>query len=306
MTTKRHLYRPKGNHILICEDKIDSDFVSTIIRLRTGAITITHGKGRETLPKLAEIYQPASFYIWDRDFAFTVAEAEMSYEISFTKPRLIWTHVDIESYLLHPDWLFRFIEDAPSAYTKIKNPPSSQAEVENDLKQFAVDLVPDHAGRRTVEIVNKSLNMQKRGGFGIPSDLPDGKRISNRTEWETGLQDVAQTVQNNLQAGLANVELLNVLDIYSEQITEYRTYTSALDAIRINFSGKRILQLLADKWTVSGQKIGDGKFKDWEVIRKGLIDYAIDYAKGIATPLKDDDRLGDFGKIATKLTGKPI
>lgn len=302
---KLHPFRPKQGSILICEDKIDSDFVSGILNPKTSAITITHGKGRETLPKLAEIFQPA-FYIWDRDFAFSVAEAESTYDISFTKSRLIWTHVDIEAYLLHPDWLFRFMQEAPTLFIKISSPPQSQADVENDLKLVASELVPDHAGRRTVEIVNQALNMRKRGSFAVPSGIASGKNISNRAVWETSLQKQANITQTNLQNGANAPELSSILDIYAEQFTAYQSFPTSFETMSLHFSGKRILQLLAAKWGVAGTKLGSERLKDWELIRKRVIDYALDYSNGISTLLRDDIRLGDFGAIASKVTGKEI
>jgi hypothetical protein len=305
MTTKYHPLRPKHGSVLICEDKNDSDFVSAIIRHRTIEITVTHGKGRDTLPKLAVILQPA-FYIWDRDFGFSVTDAKATYNDSFRKSRLVWSHVDIESYLLYPDWLFKFIQNAPTSYIKISHPPKAQINVENNLKELASDLVPDHAGRRTVEIVNHSLNMRKRGGFGVPSGILNGRKLSSRADWEKGLESQVKILQNNLQTGANAPELSTILSIYAEQITEYQSFVASFEDIRVNFSGKRILQLLANKWGVVGKRVKRNKLRNWEIIRKRLITYADDYSKEISPPLKDDIRLGDFGKVASKLTGKEI
>ncbi len=290
-----HPLRPKENSVLVCENKKDAEFVGSIILKYGPNIYITYGDGVEKLPKLAAILAPA-FYIRDRDFDYSVKDATDSY--SNKKPKLIWTHIDIEGYLIHSDWLWRCVQFFKNGkYPLAGSLPSSQAKIETDLRAIAERLIPDHAGRRTCCLINQSLGINKRGSFGVPQGISKKTSIaiSSQTDWEAKLLTNAKVVKQNLIDASNSSKFTDIIDDYRNQIKIYNGFSKSHPEIRLHFSGEKILRILAHQWGVN-----------WEMIRQKLIEYAINHSQTITTKLSDDPRLADFGHIAFKLTGKKV
>lgn len=61
------------------------------------------------------------------------------------------------------------------------------------------------------------------------------------------------------------------------------------------------MQALALTWRLQG-----GKNKPWQALQAALIRSAILYSSRINDELSDDDRLGDFGLLATKIIEKKV
>lgn len=298
--TKQHPLRPKSDSILICEGISDFEFINPLFNHFTPKIYVIYGNGNENLAKVAAIFQPASFYVRDRDFVFSVQDAQASYLSE--KPRCIWTHSDLESYLIYSDWLWQAVQDLSTQHNAITKPPSSKQAIEAEIFAIAQNLIIEYAGRHTVEIIDQSLYLAKRGRFTVP---PSIKTTSNQHDWEQGLMSQAQRLHNALQIAANNPDLANVLNIYHTHIQDYQSYARSLESIRLHFSGKHILHFLALSWEIKGKTKNKDKLEAWEILRRHLQDYALTYGKSLQQ-LSNDSRLGDFGRVASKITGQVI
>lgn len=297
-----HPLRPKEGYILVCEGNDDAVFLNGILSKpeysNNTNLSIFNAEGSQNVPLLASILSP-SVYIRDRDFDIDFDQAEASFDVK--KPLTTWKRHDMESYLVYPDWLFRVATDAQSSPTlSIRNVPENEDDIRQQIHQIAKLLVIDHAGRKTLALMTKQLNYDAHFQYRVlRNQIKGGAETSDREDWEKLLLMETQRIQSELNNATGITTLQDVIDEFRTQIEFYDSVTDNFELLQQEFSGKRIIQMLAKKWNLTG-----GKGKPWKVIQGGLLNHVRNYMNSQDGFLSDDVRLGDVGLLASKVLGK--
>jgi hypothetical protein len=297
-----HPLRPKENYILVCEGPSDLQLLQSILQKFVPDLTVYYAEGGQNVKPLANVLK-SSYYIIDRDFKKSYAEATKT--LKSKEPQTIWPRHDIECYLLYPDWLLGAIRKIQEA-RNFRSPPSSEQDIGKSIIEIADSFIADHAGRKTLDTMSKTAG--KRNIFDAKPDksiVQGGAEASDRKSWESCLVQETDRICQAAQSLGNNIELTQtaVLKLYDEQVEQYTQWAQNITTIRDEFSGKRVLQALAQKWGTPGGK--SPKTKPWQLLRNIVIEEAIDYNHHISK-LNENPRLGDFGNIAKKITGNDV
>jgi len=294
-----HPLRPLGTWVLVCEGESDYQLLSQLWSTFAQAATIQvfYASGSKNVRPLASILEP-SFSISDRDFSRTILEAKST----FADRRIFWSHVDIESYLLYPDWLLEATNTIRGASNQIstKNFPQSHMEIEEHIFDAANILVPHHAG---MKILDTLRGMAK---FYAPKN---DNESWDANDWKKHLISEAQEVLQTSAETNAHMDFQSnsIIQAYDREYTYYEDLLlkKDLNVVREEFSGKRVLPKLAQRWGVRSIK-QPPKQNGWEILRDEIIVQTLKYVISLQGLLKDDERLGDFGKLASRIIEQSI
>jgi hypothetical protein len=297
-----HPLRPKEGYILVCEGNDDAVFLNGILSKpeysNNTNLSIFNAGGSQNVPLLASILSP-SVYIRDRDFDTDFAQAKDS--LVSTDRFTVWKRHDMESYLIYPDWLFQVVIDAQSSpKLSIRNAPENEDDVYQQIQHMANQLVFDHAGHKTLALMTKRLgtvHLQYKLNRQIVSG---GAVASEQDDWERLFEVEYKRVQDILTKA-STITLQDVMDEFHMQIEFYDSAKDNFELLQQEFSGKRIIQMLEQKWNLTG-----GKGKPWKVIQRGLLNYVRSYVNSRQGLLSDDVRLGDVGLLASKVFSTKI
>lgn len=300
-----HPLRPKEGRVLVCEGRDDVLFLTGILDsfATSTPMTVYEAGGSAKVSTLSAILAPA-VYVLDRDFKRSSAGAIAT--LSDQKARTYWSRIDLEAYLLHTDWLWAVVELVvdPTKPMQLRNAPTKQETIERQIHEIAKTLVYDHAGRRTIEITHRLIPSQHELELQVQTRRVDGgAKASDHAAWADLLKDEATRIHAALRESSEHNMVDDVLNTFEEQITFYQDNLTTLDHIRQEFSGKRILQALTERWHLTG---GKSKAKPWQKLQRLLIEEAVEYAKMIEGNLSDDSRLGDVGKLGSKVLGQKV
>jgi hypothetical protein len=313
--------RPKGVHIVVCEGEDDLEFLQKCWENREHAseIFIFYSGGRDSVATTTTLLKSSkdeedhdfrnTIYVVDRDFKNTVTRAENS--LTDKHMFTCWVCRDIEGYLLHPDWMLEALNIIQAAQPyPIRHFPTNEAEIEDAIMQVAADLVPDHAGRETMEALNELIGRLPHDKFWFQPDrelIRGGATFSGAAEWENMLLERGEKILENVSdlSQLSDLKAPQIRLLYAEKQSTYKEYTELIATIRQEFSGKRIFQILAPQWRVKSSK-QPSKKAPWQILRDETMSVAIRYSQLINGNLSDDERLSDMGKLASKATGRTI
>jgi len=296
-----------GKFVLICEGKEDSDLLNAILSPFISDFSIYYANGKESVAKLRGILQPA-ISIVDRDFNYLPSEIKME------SNELFWLRHDIEAYLLYPDWLFEVTQKIQATIKySLKNLPVNPNVIENQLVEIANNLIIDHAGRKTTDWLNQEIN-KLNPHFPINRQhIKGGAEVSDLSNWNKLFQEFENNLLSSPQKlGLA-IKNINIWDKFDEYQQIYSNASKNLDTILRFFSGKRLLKMIIQKWGL--KKLGESSeltkkpIDSFNYIQKELTEIAKNHAIAIKAQnqnLSDDPRLGDFGWLASKITGRNI
>lgn len=299
-----HPLRPKEGYILVCEGQSDAQFIHSIWR-GIPQVTIYHANGHDAVQMLAKILEP-SVYILDRDFDKSFEEAKATLQPG--KPYTCWPRHDIEGYLLYPDWFMEYmnqVKNSSDAKFSIRSSPQNEEIIANDIKAVAENLVADHAGLKTL----KALNHYIGPSFQFSAKLVKGKikrgaEASTRDDWEQFLIEEVERLGSVAKDFDAKISTFSLLDTYHQHLAYYGEWAKELPTIQNHFSGKRIFQSLTLKWRHSSSP--DSSRDPWQLLRDNMISVASNYSLGLQGQLSDDSYLGDFGRLAKKITGQDL
>ncbi|MCU0479868.1 MAG: DUF4435 domain-containing protein [Anaerolineae bacterium] len=294
-----HPLRPIGR-VLVCEGKDDVSFINGVLGSSIQNLNIYAANGKSNVKTLAHILSPVTSIV-DRDFDVLPNEIQDNWNTQ--DHNLHWIRHDIEAYLLYPDWLLQFAQ----RYRENINPrsrflPVSETEVEEGIIEVSNNLVADHAGRHTISWIKKIVNHHEyRLEFNLDKkSIQSGASFSLDAEWRIELQKYHEILRNAPQRFIPLTQV-DVLKYYEEMLLVYSDATKTSIQIQQYFSGKRILEHFTQKWHIESRN----NKKPVDVLRDALIELAINYAKQI-TRLSDDPRLGDFGRLASKIISRDI
>lgn len=295
-----NIYHPlRGNSrwILVCEGKEDATFLSQVISLFEPDIRIYHANGKQNVKPLRNTLIPAVSVI-DRDFDTLPEEAK---HINQSAQSLYWIRHDIEGYLIYADWLWQFVE-AIRPQQNSKYLPNSEDEIQKNIIETTINLIPDHAGRHTLRWLAQQLNLS-RFQISLSNHIIGNAGFNNASDWETEIKNHVQKLNSfDLKPPIKQI------DIYQQyqQFTNHYTYMAqSIETIQENFSGKRILAILASNWMVKARN----QKSPQDFIRDALVSYARNHAIALKSQnkrLSDDPRLGDFGRLASKIISRDI
>ena len=106
------------------------------------------------------------------------------------------------------------------------------------------------------------------------------------------------------------VKNINIWDKFGEYQQIYSNASKNLDTTLRFFSGKRLLKMLIQKWHLKQVKKSNETTKEpIDILKEELIKLAQSHALAIKSQnkrLSDDPRLGDFGRLASKITSQEI
>ncbi|MDX2075661.1 MAG: DUF4435 domain-containing protein [bacterium] len=297
MNNLYHPLRSNSRWILVCEGKGDATFLSQIISLFEPDIRIYHANGKQNVKPLRNVLIPAVSVI-DRDFDILPEEAEQSNQSSQSH---YWIRHDIEGYLIYPDWLWQFIE-AIRPQQNSKYLPHDKNVIQTHLIEAAKNLIPDHAGRHTLMWLTQQLNLS-RLQVALSNHIIGNAGFNNASDWENEIKHHIQKLNS-----FDLVTSIKQIDIYQQyrQLTDYYSQMAqSIETIQKNFSGKRLLAILASNWMIKARNQKSSQ----DFIRDTVVSYASNHAKFIKSQnqrLSDDPRLGDFGRLASKITGREV
>jgi hypothetical protein len=294
-STKPHPLRPLENPVLVCEGESDFSFLQQIFNQIAPDVLVYYATGKNNVATLSAIFSPAT-YVVDRDYDTSSADARMT--LTAKKPKTIFPAFDIEGYLLWEDWIMAYVEATkpPISPSKFRKPPVDEAQITRDICEVADMLATDHAGGSTIAGINRAIN-----NFNLDINqggklLKKGAETNTDAVWQQHLTNEVQRLSQARQDfSDSNIcDLPEILSQYQTQLAHYKQWATSLEQIRLEFSGKRILQILAVKWDL---RAGG---KPWHALRDGLIDQAIAHLK------KDNNsaRFADFKLLADKVQGK--
>lgn len=180
-----------------------------------------------------------------------------------------------------------------------QNVPPDTPTIEQQLLTLAAKFVADHAGRATLETLKQiakmvQLQLSPTNGYRGKSDADD------LPTWERYLRQEFQRL-DHVRGELQQDFTWETVE--GEFYTHLQTYQGAihdLQGVRTHFSGKRLLQALAQHWQLR-TKSAQAK-KPWEVLQDYLIEQVEAYSAALNSPLHNDPRLGDVGRLALKIT----
>jgi hypothetical protein len=285
-----HDLRPKEGYVMVCEGEADRVILREIIaRLGlSGRISVFEADGVNNVANFAAVMRP-SIYIRDRDADFTLDEAHESFVM--LKPRTIWTHYDIEGYILYPDWLLKagqtiFNDQKPHIQAQLKL-PASAAEIETTLLTFMQSLVPEYAGKRAITRARNHFSLYR---LRISGDYPNTNELES---WKTFIAEQVISLDKQLKTRVDS----RLQDFFEEELISYTSYTLSIDESRAHFSGKIILQHLTDVWNLNIAGVGLEKF------RTKCFNQLYDELPNIGD-LHRHPRYIDFARLIRKLTLK--
>lgn len=289
-----HPTRPirTSDPLLICEGRDDQQFLAGVLS-RLG-VNIYQAGGKDSVPTLRTLWQPA-LYILDRDFEYTYEKASHNLALTTKTFAHYWPYHCVENYLLHADWVV-------SALKELKPKSSfSVSQIDDSMMTIAKKLCIDHAGRHSIEMMKKSV---------MPSPLiyqpiidkkfiKGGAEASNQSTWETYLLSQAALLRQKGDELYKNPQMADkkVIELFNNHLVQYQQWAEDLTVIRVHFSGKRLFQML----TVSLKMT-----LPWSALRDETIRQAVEYSFSITELLSNDPRLGDFGKLASKILAQPV
>lgn len=232
----QHPLRPKEGRILVCEGEVDHLILSRIFSKFpiANSIMVYYAGGEDNVRKLASILNP-SVYIADRDFKLSSHDAYQT--LTNKKRQTYWRYLDIESYLIHADWLMNFAEQAhQSPNLRIQNKPSNETEIQQQIYDIAHNMIPDHAGRRTIEIVTAHLPPQYDYKPRVNKDyVVGGAKASDYDDWKKLLE--AEKIRlHSLGKNLEKESDLNdILTTFDEQVELYHHFYQTQSQFNTNF-----------------------------------------------------------------------
>ncbi|GEM_PF-2400287 len=307
MNNNFHPLRPTGGYVLVCEGKEDVSLLNGVLSPFMSNFSIFYAEGKENVAKLRGILQP-SVSIVDRDFNYLPDEVKTRFD---KKPESYWSRHDIEAYLIYPDWLFDTLQQLQKKPDYLlKNLPSTPNVIENQLYEIANTLIIDHAGRKTTEWLTQEIN-KLTPQFPINRQLiKGGAESSNLDVWNVLFQEFENDLLNSPQKLDLVVKNINIWDKFGEYQQIYSNASKNLDTTLRFFSGKRLLKMLIQKWHLKQVKKSNETTKEpIDILKEELIKLAQSHALAIKSQnkrLSDDPRLGDFGRLASKITSQEI
>lgn len=289
--------RPSTSPIVVCEGYEDERFLQVTLLPHYPTIAAYAANGKDAVAALTAVLKPATAIV-DRDFTQTPEAATAT--LLTRKAYTCWPRHDMQGYLLYADWLMMFVELAANTPIRVRShAPASPEEIEQQIVTLATTFVADHAGRATLHWLKHQAET-----IGISLAPENGYRGGGSADdfatWIDYLQREVHRIQTERSALSDGLTWQMVEDYLMQQFEGYERVSQTLSSVRIHFSGKRLLQALAQHWQLR-TKSAQGK-KPWEVLQDYLIEQVEAYSAALTSPLHDDPRLGDVGLLALKIT----
>jgi hypothetical protein len=265
--------------ILICEGPQDEGVLKKVLRAIEKDVLIIPGGGKETVSPLMSAFRASerrdAFSIEDRDFRDTDSEGHGLLSPTDVKNR--WLRHDIEAYLLYPDWL---VEAVRLLKTRVITEDQAQEAVLEICRELAIF----HAGQKTLA----SLPRWHQASLGAEDQWDEA-------DWREVLGNLFTDTRRAAQDYDERLHLWDWQAKFEGYLQDYQRAAERLPEALKLFSGKRIINKLSGR--------GWGSKADLPL---ALAEQAGSYAAQVGVEkLRDDERLGDFGRLAYKLLGRP-
>ena len=182
----------EGASELLCEGASDERLLNRIFSNRE--LKAQQVGGTRNLKPVAAYWahqnQPV-FTIRDREFG-SLPEAEACYGADYTNRHFTWRRHELENYLIEPRVLVNCFKQLKPYIDSRINLPDTENSARIWLRELALDLLDDQAGRRTAWELHHKLRDNLPSAFSIFQE----SMIKSREDWEGDLVNEMKRLRN--------------------------------------------------------------------------------------------------------------